>query len=78
MLIPTEGRIVLCILLVFTSVLHAVQLCAERIGVLVDAPESLMSWKVLSHTNNFVMISFVLLLIQGHVCCDRTRMDSLP
>jgi hypothetical protein len=38
----------------------------------------LLSWKVLPHTNSFVMISFVLLLIQGHVCCVRTRMDLLP
>jgi len=43
MMIATEGRIVLCILLVFTSVLHVVQLCAECIEILVDASKSLMS-----------------------------------
>ena len=43
MLIPTEGRIVLCILLVLTSALHAVQLCAECIEILVDTSKSLLS-----------------------------------
>ena len=42
MLIPTEGRIVLCIFLVFTSDLHAVQLCAEGFGTLRDTSKSLL------------------------------------
>jgi hypothetical protein len=67
-----------CILSVFTSVYNAVQLCAECTRVQGVTSKSLLCWKVLLRTDSLVMISFVLLSVQGHACCDRTGTDLLP